>query len=83
MEEYKVRMINESVELNHRIGRLDKKIKKFDEDFSIDPIELALMKQQLSHMKNYFMTLMIRCEMTFKANELDILKKGLDDTDKD
>ena len=80
MEEYKTKMINEAVELNYRIKKLNRKIKKFDEEFSIDPIELALMKQQAEHMKNYLMTLMIRCEMTFKSNELDILNKGLDDT---
>ena len=78
MEEYKTRMINEAVELKARISKLHRKIDEFSKDFSFDPIELALMKQQVAHMNNYFGTLLVRAEMTFKADEYKKMEEAID-----
>ena len=83
MEEYKIQMINEAYDVDDRIHMLSKKIDRFSEDYSFDPIELALMKQQLAHMKDYFMTLILRCQMTFSQNEFEKLSRAIDGNSED
>lgn len=77
MEEYKIKLINDAKDLSLKIEALSDKIEKFSKDTEFDPIELSLMKSQLNHMNNYFGSILIRCECTFKPKEFEEMQEVL------
>lgn len=63
MEAFEIRMQVEFSQLNYKLQKLDSFLRQQEVSQKVDDVELALLKQQLVHMKNYRDVLLQRCKI--------------------
>ena len=61
MKDFEIRMVDEAIELEGRIGRLASFLN--GNEMELDPIEASIMRSQLGHMRSYHATLLMRLEL--------------------